>query len=153
MGNVHPGSTLTRTTGALDSFVAELGADVIYEKRCSGDVRPLCQPLTCAIYDSIGSARFLKTVKCRHRNGYLVIKVFIKPDPGLSLRTYLRRLKSELFLCLFCIQGLTKDFCVVDRESLSDIANIYNYQAFVETDKAGYIIRQWIASNLYDRIR
>lgn len=114
MGNVHPGSTLTRTTGALDSFVAELGADVIYEK-------------------SIGSARFLKTVKCRHRNGYLVIKVFIKPDPGLSLRTYLRRLK-------------------IDRESLSDIANIYNYQAFVETDKAGYIIRQWIASNLYDRI-
>lgn len=34
-----------------------------------------------------------------------------------------------------------------------DIANIYNYQSFVETDKAGYIIRQWIASNLYDRIR
>jgi phosphoinositide-3-kinase regulatory subunit 4 len=34
-----------------------------------------------------------------------------------------------------------------------DIANIYNYQSFVETDKAGYIIRQWVASNLYDRIR
>jgi phosphoinositide-3-kinase regulatory subunit 4 len=40
-----------------------------------------------------------------------------------------------------------------DREALMDIANIYNYQSFVETDKAGYIIRQWIASNLYDRIR
>lgn len=34
-----------------------------------------------------------------------------------------------------------------------DIANVYNYQAFLETDKAGYIIRQWIASSLYDRIR
>ncbi|RDB23837.1 Serine/threonine-protein kinase ppk19 [Hypsizygus marmoreus] len=114
MGNIHSGSTLTRTTGALDSFVAELGGDIIYEK-------------------SLGSARFLKSVKCRHRNGFMVIKVFIKPDPGLSLRTYHRRLK-------------------MDREALLDIANVYNYQAFVETDKAGYIIRQWIASNLYDRI-
>jgi phosphoinositide-3-kinase regulatory subunit 4 len=41
----------------------------------------------------------------------------------------------------------------VDREALLDIANVYNYQAFVETEKAGYLIRQWIASNLYDRIR
>lgn len=43
---------------------------------------------------SLGSARFLKTVKCRHKNGYLVVKIFIKPDPGLSLRKYHRRLKS-----------------------------------------------------------
>jgi hypothetical protein len=42
---------------------------------------------------------------------------------------------------------------IVEREALADIANIYNYQTFVETEKAGYIIRQWIASNLYDRIR
>ncbi|KAF8065194.1 hypothetical protein FPV67DRAFT_1501752 [Lyophyllum atratum] len=114
MGNIHSGSTLTRTTGALDSFVAELGGDIIYEK-------------------SLGSARFLKSVKCRHRNQWIVIKIFIKPDPGVSLRTYHRRLK-------------------IDREALLDIANVYNYQAFVETDKAGYIIRQWVASNLYDRI-
>ncbi|KAE9405511.1 hypothetical protein BT96DRAFT_988303 [Gymnopus androsaceus JB14] len=108
------GSTLTRTTGALDTFINELGGEILYEK-------------------SLGSARFLKTVKCRHQNGYLVVKVFIKPDPGLSLRNYHRRLK-------------------IDREALLDIVNVYNYQAFVETEKAGYIIRQWIASNLYDRI-
>jgi phosphoinositide-3-kinase regulatory subunit 4 len=41
----------------------------------------------------------------------------------------------------------------VEREALLDIPNVYNYQCFVETDKAGYIIRQWTASNLYDRIR
>ncbi|CDO75088.1 hypothetical protein BN946_scf185010.g13 [Trametes cinnabarina] len=111
MGNVQ---SLTRTSGALDSFVAELGNDVVYER-------------------SLGSARFLKTVKCRHKNGYLVVKIFIKPDPGLSLRKYQRRLKIE-------------------REALADIPNIYGYQSFVETDKAGYIIRQWVASNLYDRI-
>ena len=44
---------------------------------------------------SLGSARFLKTVKCRHKHGYLVVKIFIKPDPGMSLRKYHRRLKSE----------------------------------------------------------
>ncbi|KAI0364206.1 hypothetical protein BV20DRAFT_1108288 [Pilatotrama ljubarskyi] len=111
MGNVQ---SLTRTSGALDSFVAELGNDVVYER-------------------SLGSARFLKTVKCRHKNGYLVVKIFIKPDPGLSLRKYHRRLKIE-------------------REALADIPNVYGYQSFVETDKAGYVIRQWVASNLYDRI-
>ncbi|KAL0574075.1 Serine/threonine-protein kinase [Marasmius crinis-equi] len=114
MGNVQSGSTLTRTTGALDSFISELGGDIVYEK-------------------SLGTARFLKTVRCRHKSGFLVVKVFIKPDPGVTLRTHLRRLK-------------------VEREALSDIANVYNYQSFVETDKAGYIVRQWIASNLYDRI-
>ncbi|KAF5339043.1 hypothetical protein D9758_014111 [Tetrapyrgos nigripes] len=108
------GLALTRTTGALDSFISELGTDITYEK-------------------SLGSSRFLKTVKCRHRNGYLIVKVFIKPDPGLTLRNYTRRLK-------------------LDREALQDIANVYNYQSFVETDKAGYIIRQWVASNLYDTI-
>ncbi|KAJ3852330.1 hypothetical protein EV368DRAFT_41251 [Lentinula lateritia] len=114
MGNIQSGSTLTRTTVALDSFIAELGGEILYEK-------------------SLGSARFLKTVKCRHQNGYLVVKVFIKPDPGLSLRNYLRRLK-------------------IDRETLLDIVNVYNYQALVETENAGYLIRQWVASNLYDRI-
>ncbi|KAF9530534.1 hypothetical protein CPB83DRAFT_905184 [Crepidotus variabilis] len=114
MGNAQSGSVLTRTTVALDSFVGELGGDIIFEK-------------------SLGSARFLKTVKCSHRNGYLVIKIFIKPDPGVSLRTHQRRLK-------------------MDREALADIPNVYSYQAFAETDKAGYLIRQWVASSLYDRI-
>lgn len=114
MGNAHSGSNLTRTTGALDSYVAELGNDLVYER-------------------SLGSARFLKTVKCRQRNGYLVIKVFVKSDPGLSLLPYHKRLKEE-------------------KKALSEIANVYSYQAFAETEKAGYIIRQWMASNLYDRI-
>ncbi|KZT22328.1 WD40 repeat-like protein [Neolentinus lepideus HHB14362 ss-1] len=114
MGNAQSGSSLTRTGGALDSFVAELGNDIVYEK-------------------SLGSARFLKTVKCRHRYGHLVVKIFIKPDPGLSLRSYHKRLKIE-------------------RDQLQDIANVYGYQMFVETERAGYIVRQWVASNLYDRI-
>jgi len=33
MGNTHSGFNLTRTSGALDSFVADLGGDIVYEKR------------------------------------------------------------------------------------------------------------------------
>ena len=40
-----------------------------------------------------------------------------------------------------------------ERDALADIPNVYTYQSFVETDKAGYLIRQWVASSLYDRIR
>lgn len=36
---------------------------------------------------------------------------------------------------------------------LQDVPNVYPYQAFLETEKAGYLIRQWVASSLYDRIR
>lgn len=92
MGNVHSGTNLTRTAGALDSFVAELGGDIIYDKRYGIHQRsgaPNQSPCS-----SLGAPRFLKTVKCRHRNGPLVVKIFIKPDPGISLRNYTRRLKG-----------------------------------------------------------
>jgi phosphoinositide-3-kinase regulatory subunit 4 len=42
---------------------------------------------------------------------------------------------------------------LVEREALLDIPNVYSYQTFIDSDKAGYLIRQWVASNLYDRIR
>ena len=47
---------------------------------------------------SLGSARFLKTVKCRHKRGFLVVKIFVKSDPGISLQAYHRRLKGLLIV-------------------------------------------------------
>jgi phosphoinositide-3-kinase regulatory subunit 4 len=41
----------------------------------------------------------------------------------------------------------------VETESLQDVPNVFAYQRILETEKAGYLIRQWCASNLYDRIR
>ncbi|KZV87785.1 ARM repeat-containing protein [Exidia glandulosa HHB12029] len=115
MGNsISTGGSATRTAGPLDSFVAELNPELVYEK-------------------GLGTTRFLKTAKVRHRNGPLVVKVFIKPDPAVSLRLYSKQLNNE-------------------RLSLADIPNVYSYQAFHETDKAGYMLRQWLASSLYDRI-
>ena len=43
---------------------------------------------------SLGATRFLKTARVRTRNGPLVVKVFIKPDPEYSLRNYTKRLAS-----------------------------------------------------------
>ncbi|KIM24835.1 hypothetical protein M408DRAFT_227086 [Serendipita vermifera MAFF 305830] len=115
MGNAVSGPAVRVQAGALDSYVSELGPDIHYDK-------------------SIGQSRFLKSVKANHRNGPLLIKVFIKPDPGLTLlRTYHSRLNAQ-------------------RDLLADIPNVYTYQAFTETDKAGYIIRQWLANSLFDRI-
>ncbi|WVN90927.1 uncharacterized protein L203_106172 [Cryptococcus depauperatus CBS 7841] len=99
---------------ALDSYVAELGNDISYDK-------------------SLSSSRFLKSILARHAYGPIVLKIFIKPDAAMSLRVIQRRLKAE-------------------RDVLSDLQNINTYETFVETDKAGYLIRQWIGTNLYDRV-
>jgi phosphoinositide-3-kinase regulatory subunit 4 len=93
MGNTQSGYTLTRTAAAtLDSFISELGPEIVYEKRY------VLYVLTRDRHDnpfrSLGSSRFLKTVRCRHRNGPVVVKIYIKPDLGLSLSRYQRRLKG-----------------------------------------------------------
>lgn len=81
----------------------------------------------------MGSSRFLKAIKARHRHGPLVVKTFLKPEAHYSLRPLVRRLR-------------------VEREALEDVPNVLTYQKVVETETAGYLIRQWMASNLYDRI-
>lgn len=40
-----------------------------------------------------------------------------------------------------------------EKKALQDVPNVYSYQVFLESDKAGYLVRQWVASSLYDRIR
>ncbi|GJN87433.1 hypothetical protein Rhopal_000382-T1 [Rhodotorula paludigena] len=97
-----------------DLFFHELGASLAYDR-------------------SMGSSRFLKAVRARHKHGALVVKVFGKPDPSLSLRHFHRRIKAE-------------------REALADCPNVQPYARAVETERAGYLMRQWVASNLYDRI-
>ena len=39
------------------------------------------------------------------------------------------------------------------RDSLTDLPNVLTYATFVETEKAGYLIRQYAGASLYDRIR
>ncbi|KAL7275309.1 Serine/threonine-protein kinase [Rhizina undulata] len=85
---------------------------------------------------SLGSARFLKT-----RRGKLggegglavVVKTFVKPLPSFSLEDYRQQIQHE-------------------QEVLADIPNAIVYQRVVETEKAGYMVRQYLYSSLYDRI-
>ena len=49
---------------------------------------------------------------------------------------------------------LTLDFNFKEeKEILSEVPNAFAYQRILETEKAGYLIRQFFFSSLYDRIR
>ncbi|CDW96863.1 hypothetical protein [Sporisorium scitamineum] len=85
-------------------------------------------------YDKgIGNSRFLRAVRARHKFGPIVVKAFVKPDPSISLNSLVKHIRIE-------------------RESLADVPNVLTYQKVVETERAGCLIRQWLHSNLYDRI-
>jgi len=40
-----------------------------------------------------------------------------------------------------------------ERDALVECPNVLAYGRALETERAGYLMRQWVASNLYDRIR
>ncbi|KAI8905706.1 hypothetical protein DFJ77DRAFT_435262 [Powellomyces hirtus] len=113
MGNTVSSTTPRTATAGIDSYVSEL-SDVQYEK-------------------SLGSGHFMKTIRCKHRDGLVVVKIFIKPDTGISLREHVNKLKGE-------------------RDLLLEVPNAFPYQRILETDRAAYLIRQHLYSNLYDRI-
>ncbi|KAK9480794.1 hypothetical protein V1514DRAFT_324477 [Lipomyces japonicus] len=100
-------------TVGIESYVDELG-DIQYDKTCR-------------------SARFMKTIKGRNKDGRVIVKVFIKPIANLSLRTYQRQLSIE-------------------REKLADASHAVAYSRIVETERAGYLVRQHFGNILYDRI-
>jgi hypothetical protein len=55
---------------------------------------------------SLGNARFMKTIRGRHKDGLVVVKILIKPK-GVSLQKYVKRLQSkcwkgdeQMYLCM-----------------------------------------------------
>ncbi|KAL8939260.1 MAG: hypothetical protein Q9211_002816, partial [Gyalolechia sp. 1 TL-2023] len=83
---------------------------------------------------SLGQARLMKSVRARHDDGLVVVKLVMKPYPQLDLRKYVRALRRE-------------------RDALADVPNALGYQRVLETNTNGYLIRQFLYSSLYDRIR
>ncbi|KAI1294081.1 Serine/threonine-protein kinase [Mortierella claussenii] len=75
----------------------------------------------------------MKTIRGRQKEGSVVVKIFVKPETGFSLKRIARILNEE-------------------RESLADVPNAIAFQKVLETDRAGYLIRQYFFSSLYDRI-
>eukprot|EP00061_Rhincodon_typus_P010021 g33969.t1 len=85
-------------------------------------------------YDkSLGSTRFFKVARAKHREGLAVVKVFAVQDPSLPLTTYKQELE-EL------------------RQRLLGAANCVAFQRACFSERAALLFRQYVRDNLYDRI-
>uniref|UniRef100_A0A8C4YZT9 non-specific serine/threonine protein kinase n=1 Tax=Gadus morhua TaxID=8049 RepID=A0A8C4YZT9_GADMO len=85
-------------------------------------------------YDkSLGSTRFFKVARAKHREGLVVVKVFAIQDPSLPLTSYKQELE-ELKIRLHSAQ------------------NCLPFQKNSLTEKAAILFRQYVRDNLYDRI-
>lgn len=86
--------------------------------------------------DVLNDSRFLKTIRAYDTTDHtlVVIKVFIKPPAvGIKLPDTAELLGKEALL-------------------LSSHPNVQPWHRIIETDLAGYMIRQLVKSNLYDRL-
>ncbi|KAL8812274.1 MAG: hypothetical protein Q9223_001209 [Gallowayella weberi] len=82
---------------------------------------------------ALGQARLMKSIRARHQNGLVVVKLVMKPYPQLELEKYVRAIRHE-------------------RDALSDVPNALAYQRVLETTTNGYLVRQYLYSSLYDRM-
>ncbi|TAQ91604.1 hypothetical protein B7494_g72 [Chlorociboria aeruginascens] len=105
-------SLTTLSAGSAGIDVPEL-ADLVYEK-------------------SMGTARFMKSIRARHQDGVVLVKVVVKPYP-MKLDKYKKKI-------------------IYERRALADIPNALAYQRIVETETNGFLVRQYLYSSLYDRL-
>jgi phosphoinositide-3-kinase regulatory subunit 4 len=185
MGNSVSTVTPSAATAGIDSYVSELG-DIHYDKRQAHQLHYHYPPpllgdtinshedvlqhadSSPSTYDSLGSARFMKTIRGRQREGTVVVKIFVKPESGYSLKRIARKLNGRPRLHIAPIEPTTTAYFLLvmilirqviiyhgieERDILSDVPNAIAFQRVLETDRAGYLIRQYFFSSLYDRIR
>lgn len=89
----------------------------------------------------LGRARFLKTVKAIHRDGVVAVKVFIKPA---TTQIDIGPIKAQ-------VQRISENLRH-DLGPLNEFPNTLGYSRIVETERAAYLVRQYIKHSLYDRI-
>ncbi|KAI9679454.1 MAG: Serine/threonine-protein kinase [Caeruleum heppii] len=106
-------SLTTLSAGSAGIGVPEL-SDLTYEK-------------------SLGTARFMKSIRARHQHGLVFVKVVMKPYASMKLDPYIRELSRE-------------------RRALAEVPNALGYQRVLETSTNGYLVRQYLYSSLYDRM-
>ncbi|KAI9821772.1 MAG: Serine/threonine-protein kinase [Pycnora praestabilis] len=111
MGQGYSLTTLSAGSAGID--VPEL-SDLMYEK-------------------SLGTARFMKSIRARHRNGLVFVKVVMKPYSSMKLDRYVRAILRE-------------------RKALAEVPNALSYERIIETGTNGYLVRQYLYSSLYDRM-
>lgn len=82
---------------------------------------------------SLGSTRFFKVARARSQEGLIVVKVFAIHDPTLPLSAYKDKLEEI-------------------RSKLASAVNCLSFQRMILTEKAGFIMREYVKYSLYDRI-
>lgn len=100
---------------------------------------------------SLGNARFMKCIRARRKDGLVVAKIVMKPSPNTKWDEYVQELNSKPHLYSRGSSRLTR--WIVERKELSDIPNALGYHRIQQTGMAGYLVRQYIHSSLYDRMR
>lgn len=85
-------SVTTPSAGAAGIDVPEL-ADLVYEK-------------------AVGSARFMKSIRARHHDGVVLVKVFIKPYTPMSLDEYRQKIICKLLPADSLVYCVTDPWCL-----------------------------------------
>ncbi|KAL0472447.1 phosphoinositide 3-kinase [Neurospora intermedia] len=80
----------------------------------------------------IGQARFMKSIRARHNDGVVLVKVLVKPY-AMSLGRFKKKIIRE-------------------RNALASVPNALPYQRAIETETNGYLVRQFFYNSLYDRL-
>ncbi|KAI9894569.1 MAG: Serine/threonine-protein kinase [Vezdaea aestivalis] len=82
---------------------------------------------------TLGTGRFMKSIRARHSDGVVFVKVVVKPYPQMSLAEYSRAIKKE-------------------RKEIANVPNALGFKRDLETTTNGYLVRQYQYSSLYDRL-
>ncbi|KAG5763443.1 hypothetical protein H9Q72_008469 [Fusarium xylarioides] len=82
---------------------------------------------------SIGNARFMKSIRGRHENGLVLVKVLVKPYADVKLQQYKKQIIEQ-------------------SNTIDKIPNTLGFQRIIETETNGYLVRQFLYSSLYDRV-
>ncbi|XP_004306431.1 PREDICTED: phosphoinositide 3-kinase regulatory subunit 4-like [Fragaria vesca subsp. vesca] len=83
----------------------------------------------------LGRGRFFKSIQCKHDEGLVLVKVYFKRGDSIDLRDYERRL-----------------FHIKETFRALDHPHVWPFQFWQETDKAAYLVRQYLFNNLHDRL-
>eukprot|EP00124_Ichthyophonus_hoferi_P000161 Ihof_evm25s5 gene=Ihof_evmTU25s5 len=106
-------STAANQTGTIASYLADF-PDYQYEA-------------------SLESTRFLKTIRAKHEQGTVVVKIFIKQDTTLFYSNYIYQIERI-------------------KSVLSGISNAMPFVHVGETERAVIAVRPYLFHNVYDRI-
>ncbi|KAL5213166.1 hypothetical protein ABZP36_024013 [Zizania latifolia] len=88
------------------------------------------------LVEVVSRGRFLKSVRCKHDEGLLLVKVYFKrAGEPLDLKDHERRLER----IRNAFEGL-------------EGSHVWPFQVWLQTDKAAYLLRQYFYSNLHDRL-